>query len=302
MNQTKKLLVVGVAVLVTLGIFSVSSAQVNTSTNNSAQPQVTTKTILTQQNTTTKTIETQPTTTPPTPSPTPTPTPAPIVAPVAAPVEAIVNVGPAIGGTSGTLIIATPSVTTAQVPATLEDPRTTGTVRTDILVVTGVAASVIVPASTTTPSTTSLTIQGKTSTPNAFVTIYIFSTPIVVVVQADADGNWQYTLTKELPDGSHQVYAAVTNSQGAIVAKSQPVSFTKQAAALTVEGTLTGTTPASEPSLINGFTLTVLAILIGVIIAGLFLYFGNRNPRVGMDDTSGNQNPPAAGGATPPQA
>ena len=301
MNQTKKLLAVGVAVLAALGVFSVSTAQVNTSST--AQPQVT-KTILTQQNTTTKTIDTQPTTTPSTPTPTTTPTPTPTPTPVAASTEVTVNVGPAIGGAPSTLIIATTpgAIAPQDVPKTFEDPRTTGTERTDTIVVSGVAATVAVPAATTTPAVTTLTIQGKTTTPNAFVTIYIFSTPIVVVVQADADGNWQYTLTKELPDGSHQVYAAVTNAQGTIVAKSQPVSFTKQAAALTVEGTLTGTTPAAEPSLVNGFTLTILAILIGVLIAGLFLYFGNRNPRVDMAGTSGNQTPPATGGPTSPQA
>ena len=78
-----------------------------------------------------------------------------------------------------------------------------------------------------------LSLSGK-GLPNSFVTIYIFSDPIVVTVKTDADGNWIYELDKQLEDGEHEAYVAVTDSTGKIAGKSEPLRFVKTAEAATV--------------------------------------------------------------------
>jgi len=74
-----------------------------------------------------------------------------------------------------------------------------------------------------------LALAGK-SQPNAVVTVYIFSSdPTVITIKADANGNWSYELDKELADGQHEAYVAVTDSSGKIITKSQPIAFVKTA-------------------------------------------------------------------------
>jgi len=75
-------------------------------------------------------------------------------------------------------------------------------------------------------------IRGR-ALPNSFVTLYIFSTPTIVTVRTDEDGSFVYTFEKELEDGEHEVYVAVTDNTGSIVAKSNPFRFVKQAEAFT---------------------------------------------------------------------
>lgn len=70
--------------------------------------------------------------------------------------------------------------------------------------------------------------------PNAFVTIYIYSDPIILTVRTDNEGNWSYELDKDLEDGDHQAYVAVTDNTGKITAKSEPIAFVKTAQAVSV--------------------------------------------------------------------
>lgn len=77
-------------------------------------------------------------------------------------------------------------------------------------------------------------MEGKAE-PNALVTIYIFSNdPVVITIKADAEGNWNYELDKELADGQHEAYIAVTDEAGKIISKSEPIAFVKTAQAATV--------------------------------------------------------------------
>lgn len=69
-----------------------------------------------------------------------------------------------------------------------------------------------------------LKIQGK-ALPNSFVTIYIYSSPLVMVVKADSNGNWEYILDKPLAEGQHRVYATVTNNQGDLEESSEAYAF-----------------------------------------------------------------------------
>ncbi len=77
-----------------------------------------------------------------------------------------------------------------------------------------------------------VSISGK-ALPNSFITLYIYSDPIVVTVKTDEDGNWSYILDKELEDGNHEVYAAVTDNTGKITSKSPAFVFVKTAQAIT---------------------------------------------------------------------
>ena len=70
--------------------------------------------------------------------------------------------------------------------------------------------------------------------PNALITVYVFSDPIVVVVQTDNQGNWSYDLEQDLADGEHEAYVAVTDNIGQITAQSEPLPFVKTAEAVTI--------------------------------------------------------------------
>lgn len=76
------------------------------------------------------------------------------------------------------------------------------------------------------------TVRGQ-GLPNSYVTLYVFSTPTIVTVRTDETGAFEYTFSKELEDGEHQVFAALTDNAGEIVAQSEPFTFIKQAQAFT---------------------------------------------------------------------
>lgn len=79
-----------------------------------------------------------------------------------------------------------------------------------------------------------LKITGK-ALPDMFVTLYIYSEdPIIVTVKTDELGNWTYDLDKNIAEGEHEVYVAVTDNTGKITAKSNPLKFIKTAEAATV--------------------------------------------------------------------
>ncbi|RIJ42710.1 Ig-like domain-containing protein [Pontibacter oryzae] len=68
------------------------------------------------------------------------------------------------------------------------------------------------------------TVKG-TAAPNSVVTIYL-NTAIVTTVTADADGNWTYTFTPALTDGSYTLEAKAKDSDGFESDKSAPFTFT----------------------------------------------------------------------------
>ena len=91
-------------------------------------------------------------------------------------------------------------------------------------------------------------ISGR-ALPNSFVTLYIFSSPIIVTVKTDAEGGWVYRFDKELEDGEHEVFVGVTDNAGKIVAKSAPFRFVKEAQAFTpVDAEASGTALVSDDS------------------------------------------------------
>ena len=103
--------------------------------------------------------------------------------------------------------------------------------------------------------------------PNAFVTLYIYSDPVVVVVKTDDDGNWSYDLDSSLGNGNHQVYVAVTDNLGRVTAQSSPLPFVKTAEAITTQDAAKSVAPNLSP-LQRGMMQFVGA---GVAIAALFM-------------------------------
>jgi hypothetical protein len=107
--------------------------------------------------------------------------------------------------------------------------------------------------------------------PHSYVTLYVFSTPTIVTVRADENGVFSYTFEKELEDGNHEVYVAITDNTGAIVARSNPFRFVKQAEAFTpisgnaAEVTNNSFTPAGT---LNSYN-TVAGL--GILAFGLIL-------------------------------
>ena len=122
------------------------------------------------------------------------------------------------------------------------------------------------------------TVRG-TALANSFVTLYIFSTPTVVTVRTESDGSFEYTFSKELEDGQHQVFVALTDNTGDIVAQSAPFTFIKQAEAFTKvdaesvvsdsqSGTLQGNQTFAFQTVLS---MSVLALGILLILLGIGL-------------------------------
>jgi len=128
----------------------------------------------------------------------------------------------------------------------------------------------ITPIATTTDATgrvkiSKLALSGRAPA-NSFVTLYIYSDPIVVTIKADASGAWTYTLEKDLPDGSHEVFTAITDSGGKILARSEPLPFVKQAAAVSVGEKAFLPSAQEAPSFFSTPALmALLAMIVGIL-------------------------------------
>lgn len=116
-----------------------------------------------------------------------------------------------------------------------------------------------------------LRIQGK-APPHSFVTIYIYTDPIVVVTKTDGKGNWEYILDKPLADGQHTVYATVTNNKGEIEKSSESFQFAK-----TAEGVVrlfeSKEDPIASPveSLQRSFMILILSTIVFSLGIALFM-------------------------------
>lgn len=157
-----------------------------------------------------------------------------------------------------------------------ESPKESGLERDDILVVEALVESTVpadapeasdgvsddavlsnVAKDTIAPLVTPV-LKGR-GLPNSFVTLYIFSSPLVVTVRTNDDGSWSYRLVKELDDGEHEVYVGMTDNSGKIIAKSAPFRFVKEAEAFTpVDAEAASVvTDVAPPSIVNSDGLLV---------------------------------------------
>ncbi len=106
--------------------------------------------------------------------------------------------------------------------------------------------------------------------PFSFVTLYVYSNPIVVTVRADGEGKFVYTLDETIDDGSHEIHVATVNTSGKILAKSEPIPFVKTAQAIEYTPAMVSevTGPVDE-AMQTGIALALLLFLvfsIGVVV------------------------------------
>lgn len=150
-----------------------------------------------------------------------------------------------------------------------ESPKeTVGVVREDIFTVSEVRP--VVTTDETTDTTKTYTEIRGTALPNSFVTLHIFSTPTVVTVKTNAEGIFEYTYEKELEDGTHDVYVAITDNTGWIVAQSNPFTFVKEAQAFTPvdasESAAAGNVSVVESNQSYGMTIGLSILSFGLIL------------------------------------
>ncbi len=122
-----------------------------------------------------------------------------------------------------------------------------------------------------------LVIEGK-GLPNTFVTVYIYSLPIIVVTKTDAYGRWVYELDKPIESGDHEVYVVLNNNQGELTARSTGFNFIKSGANILqlvpdvwAKETAGGESRIASPyeHLQKGFILLTIAIIILAISVAL---------------------------------
>jgi len=112
--------------------------------------------------------------------------------------------------------------------------------------------------------------------PNSFVTIYIFTKPIVALAKVNENGFFEYVLDKELADGTHTVYVALTNNKGEIEEKSAPYTFLQTQGKILKISEIPTAEVAAPPSeaLKRSFLVLVLGLIalsfgIGFFVMGL---------------------------------
>lgn len=165
-----------------------------------------------------------------------------------------------------------------------ESPRESlGLVRDDVLEVRSVTPVVSAAPQADTPAPVKTEISG-TALPNSFVTLYIFSTPTVVTIKTDADGSFVYTFDQELADGEHEVYAAVTDNTGQIVAQSNPFSFIKEAQAFTPVDAAEAEVVSTETIVQESMRGYNIAVGVGILAFGIILLMLGIGLRVKSND------------------
>lgn len=145
-----------------------------------------------------------------------------------------------------------------------ENPREAGTETPELFLVKDVSVTKIETKPDGTKTAKEITLKGR-GQPSSFLTLYIFSTPIVVTVKTDINGDWSYVIDKELEDGTHDIFVTLTDGAGRIIAKSTPFPFIKRADAATLDqNAIRQATTAEKPAF---FTINQL-ILIGLLLIG----------------------------------
>jgi hypothetical protein len=155
-------------------------------------------------------------------------------------------------------------------PIVTQSPRVAGVVR-DYYTVTSIR-TVPVEGDAEASAARRMHITGM-APPLSFVTLYLYSTPVMVTVRADAAGRFEYSFDEVLEDGSHELYVATVNNTGKILAKSESVPFVKTAEAVSF-------TPPSvpiDPVEQGTHTGVALMLLLSMLTAfGVIILIGMR--------------------------
>ncbi len=119
--------------------------------------------------------------------------------------------------------------------------------------------------------------------PNSFVTIYVYSTPIVVTVKADSTGKWEYTLDVQLEDGEHSLYVASVNNAGKILAKSTKVPFVKTAEAVDFTPLVSNVNEPTPLSVVQDNALIAGIFVFAIFAMIIVLTLGSWRARRGVE-------------------
>jgi hypothetical protein len=117
-----------------------------------------------------------------------------------------------------------------------------------------------------TETATAIVFEG-TALPNSVITLYIYSTPIIVAVKIDASGHWTYSLDKELDNGQHEVYVATVDNSGKILAKSSPIPFIKTAEAATLDTQAVAQAPQTSAQFLQKYLWAIILVIFDCAIA-----------------------------------
>lgn len=163
-------------------------------------------------------------------------------------------------------------------PATAQSSATPETVVANTILVGGAKVTSIQDL-TIKPSQT-LELSG-TTVPNGKITLTIHSNPIIAAVQADANGNWSYTLTGLQP-GNHTVYATVTDpNTNQTSASSKLLAFTVSSTpAAKITNTPTNTTKQASPKLLYVSIGVIVVLLLATAV--LFILKKKKNGNIGI--------------------
>lgn len=118
--------------------------------------------------------------------------------------------------------------------------------------------------------------------PSSYVTVFVYSVPVIGVVRADSSGAWYFDIDQPLSDGQHSAYAALVNSDGSLAARSEQFIFAKSGGSVVQKIT----NPEAEIStsvddLKNNFSIYLaFIILFSLAIALLVIGFAAR-PKAG---------------------
>lgn len=153
-----------------------------------------------------------------------------------------------------------------------DDPRLSGITRPDILEITEIERAP--------DSGSNAPLRFAGSAPSySFVSLFVFSDPIIRVVQANASGTWSLVLDETLPLGTHEAIVSLADGKGRILARSSPVSFTKDLSGVVVARTLETTKPTRSLVPVLSFALFLASVGIGLSAFGLFLRHRKKNER-----------------------
>lgn len=133
----------------------------------------------------------------------------------------------------------------------------------------------------TTDKATPLHTLSGTGPANTLLTVYVYSTlPMVLTVQTDKDGNWEYTLEESLADGEHEVFITLVDTFGSITKKSNSFTFFVQEAQAVEADEFFGfetITVSSDIEPVNQFSRyylygAVSLVLFALVIAVFFIW------------------------------
>jgi len=111
-----------------------------------------------------------------------------------------------------------------------------------------------------------------TAPPNSLVTLYVFTNPVIVVLQSDSQGNWSYDREKKFDTGKHIAFATIYQEK--VTRRSSVVNF------FVAQGTSDGQSLIlSKSSLQRLFPYAGVlggAIIFAILILTMYRIYSNR--------------------------